>query len=258
MFNGYVALPAAGLATRLKPLSDYLPKSLLPLQDKPIIIKHLERLSSYGVEKFIIILEPFLGSIIETSIIRGYKGKPWIKFLFQDRIEGSGPGYAVSLCKEYVNTPPLLVYLPDEWHTPECFSYRLTQETSSFYDTNGSLLYDVVVAIAPFRRELLSKIGNVAIDETSGMITNYLNKPSMDDIISQWGTTGAWAFFNLESLFLFLDELKAQHPRVELHMALVVQAMIDSGFKVGFVKEDPESFHFHLTDIEAYRKTLYT
>src|SRR5277367_3594550 len=44
----------AGLGTRLRPLTDLVPKPLLPIFGKPIITFALDHLITYGVERFVV------------------------------------------------------------------------------------------------------------------------------------------------------------------------------------------------------------
>ncbi|WP_163558532.1 N-acetylmuramate alpha-1-phosphate uridylyltransferase MurU [Halomonas sp. NO4] len=45
---------AAGLGTRMRPLTDRCPKPLLPVADKPLIVHHLERLARAGIREVVI------------------------------------------------------------------------------------------------------------------------------------------------------------------------------------------------------------
>ena len=41
---------AAGRGERMRPLTDHLPKPLVEVQNKPLIVHHIERLAAAGVE----------------------------------------------------------------------------------------------------------------------------------------------------------------------------------------------------------------
>ena len=45
---------AAGLGTRLKPLTDKIPKALIPLADKPLLYYLIQKLKRSGVDEIII------------------------------------------------------------------------------------------------------------------------------------------------------------------------------------------------------------
>jgi NDP-sugar pyrophosphorylase family protein len=56
---------AAGLGTRLKPLTDTIPKAMVPLAGKPLIYHTINKLKSSGVTQIIINIHHFAGSIIK-------------------------------------------------------------------------------------------------------------------------------------------------------------------------------------------------
>lgn len=61
---------AGGRGERLRPLTDTVPKPLLKVGDKPIIIHNLDRLMSYGVDDFWITLK-YLGEQIKSVLKNG-------------------------------------------------------------------------------------------------------------------------------------------------------------------------------------------
>jgi MurNAc alpha-1-phosphate uridylyltransferase len=61
---------AAGRGERMRPLTDRLPKPLLPVRGKPLIEYHLERLAQAGVERIVINLA-WLGNMIRDALGNG-------------------------------------------------------------------------------------------------------------------------------------------------------------------------------------------
>lgn len=56
---------AAGLGTRLKPLTDTMPKALVPVGGKPLLYHVIEKLKSAGIKKIVINIHHFGDMIIE-------------------------------------------------------------------------------------------------------------------------------------------------------------------------------------------------
>lgn len=50
---------AAGLGTRLHPLTDHCPKALVPYQGKPLLVHLLERMQGFGIRRFVLNLHHF-------------------------------------------------------------------------------------------------------------------------------------------------------------------------------------------------------
>ena len=63
---------AAGLGTRLKPLTDTMPKALVPLADKPLLQWQVEKLHDAGITDIIVNVHHFPDQIIDT--IRANQG----------------------------------------------------------------------------------------------------------------------------------------------------------------------------------------
>jgi NDP-sugar pyrophosphorylase family protein len=61
-----VAILAGGLATRLRPITEKIPKSLVPVAGKPFLIHQLELLRSRGIQRAVLCLG-YLGEMIERD-----------------------------------------------------------------------------------------------------------------------------------------------------------------------------------------------
>src|SRR5579884_3647556 len=61
------AILCGGLATRLRPLTETIPKSLIPIQGDPFIAHQLRLLRSRGIER-VVVCAGFLGEMIREFI----------------------------------------------------------------------------------------------------------------------------------------------------------------------------------------------
>lgn len=99
-------LMAGGKGERLKPLTDSIPKPMLKVGDKPIIIRNLERLASYGINKFHISVRHMANQIEDG--IREYKPENAIvDFVKEDKPLGTIG--SIKLIKEFNNDTILLM-----------------------------------------------------------------------------------------------------------------------------------------------------
>ena len=88
-----IAILAGGLATRIKPLSNNLPKSLILINDAPFIDLQLTLLSDAGF-KDVIILVGHLGSQIEKHVGNGKKYRLNVSYSY-DGSKQQGTGGAI-------------------------------------------------------------------------------------------------------------------------------------------------------------------
>ena len=59
-----VAILAGGLATRLRPITEKIPKSLVPVAGRPILAHQLEKLHAQGIRHAVLCIG-FLGEMIQ-------------------------------------------------------------------------------------------------------------------------------------------------------------------------------------------------
>lgn len=65
-----VAILAGGLATRLRPITETIPKALVEIQGKPFIFHQLELLKDQGIEKVVLCIG-YLGEMIQREVGKG-------------------------------------------------------------------------------------------------------------------------------------------------------------------------------------------
>jgi dTDP-glucose pyrophosphorylase len=91
-FKSYLPLHAivmaGGRGERLKPLTDEVPKPLLPVGNKPIIEHNIDRLASYGIENFTISLR-YRGKQIEDFLKDGSHKSIDIDYVWEEEPLGT-------------------------------------------------------------------------------------------------------------------------------------------------------------------------
>lgn len=97
---------AGGRGKRLSPLTDSIPKPMLPLGDKPIIEHNIDRLISFGIQKIYISVK-YLGEQIRDHFGDGSEKGISIEYIWED--EPLGTAGALSLVEEFKTDYVLLM-----------------------------------------------------------------------------------------------------------------------------------------------------
>lgn len=124
MFKEYelkAMILAAGLGSRMRPLTDNCPKPLLKVAGKPLIVHHIENLVAIGITD-IVINHAYLGHMIEASLGDGRQ--------FGCQIQYSAEHEALETGGGIYNALPLLTSGEDE------------QKDSPFLLVNGDVWLD--------------------------------------------------------------------------------------------------------------------
>ena len=160
---------AAGLGTRLRPLTEDLPKPLIPIFQKPLITFALDHLIHAGVERFVINTHRLPELFESTFRDRAYEGHSVTLVHEPDLLETGG---GIKNAQRYLGSDPFLTYSGD----------ILT-------DLNLKRLID-----EHFRR------GNdvtLALRETGLASEVALSDNRVVDIANRYGTVGNFDFANV-------------------------------------------------------------
>ncbi len=103
---------AAGLGKRMRPLTDTLPKPLLPVAGKPLLLYHIERLRDLGVQEFVINIA-YLGEKIEQYLGDGAGLGVRIQYSRED--EPLETGGALLQALPLLGEAPFLLVNGDVW-----------------------------------------------------------------------------------------------------------------------------------------------
>lgn len=81
-------LLAAGLGTRLRPLTDVLPKCLVPIHGRPLLDYWLESLVSNGVRE-VLVNTHYLAPLV-VEFLNGSTWKQYVTIVYEERLLGTG------------------------------------------------------------------------------------------------------------------------------------------------------------------------
>ena len=206
---------AAGKGTRLKPLTNFLPKALIPLQGRPIISYIIAKIKQTGLKD--------IGIVINKRDYRKFKAHlkipgVRIKYIFQNRAQGTAR--AVSSARKFIGKQRFLLCWCD-FISP--FDFRKIIRAHQRFQPSATILIN---------REK-DPSGTAQIKFQGPKIVKIAEKPKKR--FSFWGQTGLLV---LEpEIFPVLVSLKPSH-KGEYHVPDAVQKLIDAGKKVRYLKID--------------------
>ena len=199
-------IPAAGLGTRLLPVSKVVPKELLPLVDRPMLHYIVEEALDAGITQIIIVtskvknsiadyfdpaphLEKILierGEYFSAAAMRRVRTEAEFTFVQQD--EQLGLGHAIYTARHAVGDQPFAVLLPDDIiDAPTPVTGQLLK-TALRYDSS-------VVAVEEVLPEHISGYGvvkSVAVADGVYRVLGMVEKPSNKDAPSNLGIVGRY------------------------------------------------------------------
>lgn len=138
---------AAGRGERMRPLTDSLPKPLLPVAGKPLIAWHLERLARAGF-KDVVINHAWLGHLIESSIGDGRQWGLSIRYSAEETALETAGGIATAL--PLLGDQPFLVINADIWCD---WDVSLATQVSTMLTLRNSLGWLLMVNNPPHHPE---------------------------------------------------------------------------------------------------------
>lgn len=202
-------IPVAGIGSRLRPHTYFLPKVLLNVAGKPILQHILDSLVSVGLEKFIIVTG-HLGDDIEKFVRNRYK----FNVHFVSQTEPLGLGHAIWCASEYFENEPLLVVLGD-----------------TIFDTDLTQVFNFEVSALGVRKVSNPERFGVVITDANGYILNLVEKPEV--FVSDLAIVGIYYIKNSNLLKECLDELlnKQIKTKGEFQLTDALQLMLDKGEK---------------------------
>ena len=197
-------IPAAGLGTRVLPISKAMPKEMIPIVDKPAIQYIVEEAVRAGIEDILIItnrgkgiiedhfdhsfeLEKRLNDSGKDDIVRQLDDIAHLANIYYIRQkETKGLGHAVNCARSFIGNEPFAVLYGDDviiGDDPAC------GQLCRAYEEYGR----GVVGIKQVTPEQIGRYSSLKVDpirDTLYTVTDMIEKPSPDKVLSLFSILG--------------------------------------------------------------------
>ncbi len=169
-------LMAGGFGTRIQPLTNSIPKPMLPIMDIPMMEHIIYKLKRSGIEEIIILLY-FKPEVIQAHFGNGSAWGVKITYALPD--DDYGTAGAVGYAREYLDTTFMIVSgdLVTDFNFAEIIDYHYAHASK------------LTITLTPVEDPL--QFG-VVITNQQGKIERFLEKPSWGEVFSDTINTGIY------------------------------------------------------------------
>jgi dTDP-glucose pyrophosphorylase len=218
---------AAGKGTRMRELTNELPKPMLRVQGKPILQHIVEGLGQNGISE-IFIVTGFRAEVIEQHF--GDGKKMGVRLAYGRQVVQDGTGKAPELAKPFVGTDPFLLTYGDILVKPDTYAQILARFASGKFSgvvtvtgsedvTKGGLnFFDQEFCLT----RLVEKPSAAQIDELKREGLLKTGEPA-------WYNAGIYIFRPI--VFDFTAKLQ-KSPRGEYELTDALNAMVQAGHRI--------------------------
>ena len=203
-------LLAAGRGTRMRELTAELPKPMIKVRGKPILLHIVEGLQAAGIKNFLIIVG-YHGDAVRSYFDDGTCFGLQIKYATQ--VVQDGTGRVVELARDFVSQSPFVLSYGDILVDP------------GNYKAIVDLADEVEAIVSVKQNEDVSKGGAVFVNERM-QVTDIREKPAPGELASAWYNAGVYAF--RPSIFNWTSKLQPS-PRGEYELTDAISAIVASG-----------------------------
>ena len=206
-------LLAAGRGTRMRELTQELPKPMLPVRGKPVLEHIITGLRDAHVTEILIVVG-WQADVVSDFFGDGSKLGVQIQYTTQTVQDGTGK--VVELAREFAGADPFVLSYGDILVAPE--NYRRI----------GQALSGAEAVVSVKRNEDVSQGGAVFVNDKFELI-DLREKPKPGEPTSPWYNAGIYAFRS--SIFDYVATLE-RSPRGEYELTDAIRHLAQAGNKV--------------------------
>ena len=214
---------AAGLGTRLKPLTDHMPKALVPVAGKPMLEHVINKLIAAGVDGIVINVHHFAQQIIDFLKEKDNFGiQIWISDETGELLETGG---GIKKASPYFNEPFLV-------HNADILS---NLDLKAMYDSHVASGNDATLLVSP------RKTARYLLFNEENKLCGWVNKETLqtkpEGFVYQPETQKEYAFGGIHiispSLFKYMEGWTGKFSIIDFYLQTCQQAQLG-----GYIKED--------------------
>ena len=214
---------AAGLGTRLKPLTDHMPKALVPVAGKPMLEHVINKLIAAGVDGIVINVHHFAQQIIDFLKEKDNFGiQIWISDETGELLETGG---GIKKASPYFNEPFLV-------HNADILSNLDLKAMYDFHVASGN---NATLLVSP------RKTARYLLFNEENKLCGWVNKETLqtkpEGFVYQPETQKEYAFGGIHiispSLFKYMEGWTGKFSIIDFYLQTCQQAQLG-----GYIKED--------------------
>ncbi len=198
---------AAGLGTRLRPLTSLRPKPLITVANKPIILHAVDNLVNVGITNIGIVVSPLTKPYLQASL----EEYPHANFSYILQNPPEGLAHAVKVSRSFLGDEPFVMYLGDN-----LFEKGIGDFIKAFEPKKCSAVLALVKVNNP-------KAFGVAVVE-KGHVVSLIEKPTQPP--SNLAVAGVYVFDS--AIHKVIDTLP-RGAKNEYQITDAIQALINKG-----------------------------
>ncbi len=207
---------AAGLGTRLRPITSLKPKPTISVANKPLIHHAVDNLVEAGVRDIGVVVSFLTANSIKETLA----DYPNVNFEFIQQNPPKGLAHAVEVSREFLGEDPFVMYLSDN-----LFEHGIVDFVRRFEEGKHS----AVMALVPVSYEAAKSLGVAAVD--GDRITRLVEKPA--DPPSTLAIAGVYVF---DSKIHKMIEGLPPGAKGEFQITDAIQRLIEAGEPVAPVE----------------------
>ncbi len=207
---------AAGKGTRLRPLTDRIPKPMLPVHGKPIIGYIIDGLILAGVREFHVVVG-YLREQVEQYLLSRTTGKIKFNSIYQENVNGTGG--ATLLAKEIIKAPFVLTYA-DILVSHAAYT-RLIATAQTLSNVSHTLLANPV--------EDPSRGAAVYFRDNGEIVEKIIEKPPPGTSSTKWNNAGCYVL--APSIFPDIEATPLS-SRGEVEITATLQMVLNRGEQI--------------------------